>query len=77
MPKTLDTSKQTAERYVVIGAMGKFHDPCPDGVTVCRASNPEKLRSGYLSGAVFISCGSGSTRALLKARLKAQRGRRF
>ena len=73
----LDSSKQTVERFVVIGAMGKFSDPLPEGVTLCRASNLKTCVQDAWSGAVFISCASGSTDALLKARLKAKSGRRL
>lgn len=56
MRKTVDISKQTVKRYVVIGAMGKFHDPLPEGVTLCRASNLKSCVQDTWSGAVFVSC---------------------
>jgi hypothetical protein len=77
MAKTLDTSKRTFERYVVIGATGKFRDPLPEGVTLCRASDLKSCVQHAWSEAVFVSCASGSTDALLKATLKAQRRCRF
>ena len=77
MSKTLDSSKQTVERYVVIGPTGKFRGPLPDGVTVCSPSKLKTCVQDAWSRVVFVSCASGSTDALLKARLKAQRGRRF
>ena len=72
MPETRDTLKQKVERYVVIGATGKFRDPLPEGVTLCRASDLKSCVQDAWSGAVFVSCASGSTDALLKARLKAK-----
>ncbi len=77
MPKTLPATKETVEHYVVIGATGKFRDPLPEGVTFCRESDLKSCVQDARSGAVFVCCGSGSTDALLKARLKAQMGRRF
>ena len=77
MPKTRDFSKETVGRYVVIGEINRFRDPLPEGVTLCRASDLKSCVEDARSGAVFVSCASGSTDALLKARLKAERARRF
>ena len=77
MPKTLDTSKQTVAQCVVVGSKGKFRGPVPEKVTFCKTSNLKSCVHDAGGRVVFVSCAGASTDALLKARLGAQRGRRF
>jgi hypothetical protein len=77
MPKTLDSSQQAVAHCVVIGSKRKFRGPLPEKVTFCKTSNLKTCVQDASGRVVFVSCAGPSTDALLKARLGAQRGRRF
>jgi hypothetical protein len=75
MPRTLDSSRETAEHCVVVGWKRRFRGHAPERVTFCGRSNLKACIPGGGQRVVFVSCEKSSTDALLKAILAAHEDR--